>query len=77
MCFRPAGAEVPPYVCANCGKTINRVADQLPKKCPFCKTPTEDTGQTAIEQAPPPKPPSAPPVPPSGTPSAPKPPTGV
>ena len=67
MCFRPAETELPPVVCPSCGKRINRVAGQLPTKCPFCKTPTDgidDVPQPAAPGAPAaPKAPSAPAAP--------------
>jgi len=66
MCFRPAEEEVPPVICPNCGRMINRIAGVLPKKCPFCKTSTE-----GLEDAPAAAPtaPGAPAVP--GAPGAP------
>ena len=70
MCFRPAETELPPVVCPSCGKRINRVAGQLPAKCPFCKTPTDgidDVPQPAAPGAPAAALPKAP-----GAPAAPK-----
>ena len=70
MCFRPAETELPPVVCPSCGKRINRVAGQLPTKCPFCKTPTDgidDVPQPAAPGAPAAAVPKAP-----GAPAAPK-----
>ena len=40
-------------MCPSCGKRINRIAGQLPTKCPFCKAPTdgiEDTPRTCGAQ---------------------------
>ncbi len=68
MCFRPAETELPPVVCPSCGKRINRVAGQLPSKCPFCKTSTEGI-ESASPQAPTPASPAAPKAP--GAPAAP------
>lgn len=65
MCFRPAEAELPPVICTNCGKKINRVGGALPSKCPFCKTPTDGMDTAAAAAAP-----AAPAAP--GAPSAPK-----
>lgn len=75
MCFRPAETELPPVVCLACGKRINRVAGQLPKKCPFCKTPTdgmegEDREPNSLSPATPLSMPSAPKTP--ETPAAPQ-----
>ena len=79
MCFRPAESELPPVMCPSCGKRINRIAGQLPTKCPFCKTPTdgiEDTPAPAAPSAPAPaapgapKAPAAPPAPSAPAPNA-------
>ena len=78
MCFRPAETELPPVMCPSCGKRINRIAGQLPSKCPFCKTPTDGieqggTGPAAASGAPSaPDAPGAPKAP--MAPGAPKPP---
>lgn len=76
MCFRPAEAGGnEPITCTNCGKQINRVAGELPSKCPFCKTSTEGmedaAGAAAASAAP--AAPGAPAAP--AAPGAPKPPT--
>lgn len=43
MCFRPADANAPTSIeCPNCGKKVNYTNGVLPKKCPFCKTPTSE-----------------------------------
>lgn len=80
MCFRPAETELPPVVCPSCEKRINRVAGELPSKCPFCKEPTEgidaaipDISKPEIPSASPSPSPQAPKAP--GAPKAPKPPT--
>lgn len=71
MCFRPAETELPPVVCPSCGKRINRVAGQLPSKCPFCKTSTEGI-EDAASPAPAPASPAAPTAPKApGAPAAP------
>ena len=68
MCFRPAETELPPATCPSCGTRINRVAGQLPKKCPFCKSPTEG----AEDDAPAPASPAVVPAPTAhGMPNAP------
>lgn len=70
MCFRPAEAGGNgAVICTNCGKKINRVAGELPSKCPFCKTPTEGMEDAQMPSAAAPKAPSAPKAP-----GAPKPP---
>lgn len=52
MCFRPAEAGGnEPIMCTNCGKKINRVAGELPSKCPFCKTSTEGMEEAAAANA--------------------------
>lgn len=71
MCFRPAEMDTGgPVVCANCGKRINRVAGEIPSKCPFCKTPiggdSPEGGQGAVL--------GAPAAPPAQAPASPKPP---
>ena len=64
MCFRPAEAGGnAPVICGNCGKRINRVAGELPSKCPFCKASTEGLQDAAAPAVPAPSAPSAPTAP--------------
>lgn len=74
MCFRPAEMDTGgPVVCANCGKRINRVAGEIPSKCPFCKTPTGGDSQDGAQGATPGAP-AAPTAPGAPAPASPKPP---
>lgn len=73
MCFRPVEAELPPVVCSNCEKKINRTGGELPSKCPFCKEPT--AGLEEPESSTPAAPTIAPPVVAPPTPKIPKAPT--
>ncbi len=60
MCFRPAEMDTGgPVICAQCGKKINRVAGEIPSKCPFCKAPTAEMIADAPDAFPP-SPPTAP-----------------
>ncbi len=53
MCFRPADANAPTSIdCPACGKKINYTNGVLPKKCPFCKTPTADMEVPSAPAAP-------------------------
>lgn len=64
MCFRPADANAPTSIdCPKCGKKVNYTNGVLPKKCPFCKTPTSELEEMAA---------SAPAAPAPSAPSTPK-----
>ena len=77
MCFRPADANAPTSIeCPKCGKRVNYTNGVLPKKCPFCKTPTSELEAMAVGAPAAPGAPSAPAAPASpAAPGAPKPPS--
>lgn len=52
MCFRPSELSIGPVECPECGKRIYPTNDQIPKKCPFCRTSIEGIANKVVPDLP-------------------------